>query len=48
MKTIKNTLSGVIENTRDPKKSKNKDSFENKRLFLKKNLSTLNEIENYS
>ena len=48
MKTIKNTLSGVIENIRDLKKSKNKDSFENKRLFLKKILSILNEIKNYS
>ena len=37
VKTIKNTLSGVIENILDLKKSKNKDSFENKRLFLKKN-----------
>ena len=36
--TTKKTLSGFIENTRDLKKSENKDSFENKRLFLKKNL----------
>ena len=36
MKTIKKTLSIVIENTRDLKKSKNKDNFENKLLLLKK------------
>ena len=42
------TLSGVIENTRDLKRSKNKGNFENKRLFLKKFLSILNEIISYS
>ena len=31
----KKTLSGVIENIRDLKRFKNKDNFENKRLFLK-------------